>query len=166
MHRRETELESQPPGHLRDRLIHLGHTASTEDEVMLTFRQGMQADVEAEAFRARPELDGLAGEQLVGALIDHHRRKAGQISVERIDPRIIHGHACAADPGLSKYFQQRPGKKRVAWTVPKPRFEPFELPHRPIDRTFFRSCRASADSPCAEMPLPCRAPSGCCSVPP
>src|SRR5260370_20053041 len=27
--RRETELESQPPGHLPDRLVHLAHAAST-----------------------------------------------------------------------------------------------------------------------------------------
>jgi len=30
----------------------------------------MQADIKAEAFRMRPELDGLAGEQVVGAAID------------------------------------------------------------------------------------------------
>jgi len=41
------------------RLVHLRHTASTEDEVVLTFRQGMQADVEAEPFRVRPEFDWL-----------------------------------------------------------------------------------------------------------
>jgi hypothetical protein len=45
--RRETELGSQPPGHLQDRLVHLGHTTGTEDEFVLTFGQRMQADISA-----------------------------------------------------------------------------------------------------------------------
>jgi hypothetical protein len=34
----ETELGSQPPGNLFDRLVHLGYTSGTEEEVVLAFR--------------------------------------------------------------------------------------------------------------------------------
>jgi hypothetical protein len=75
----------------------------------------MQADIDAGVFRSLRELDGFADQQFVGAVVHHDRGKAGQISVEQIDPGIIHGHARPADPRLSKYFQQPPGEERVGF---------------------------------------------------
>jgi len=34
----ETELGAQPPAYLLDRLVHFGHAAGTEDEVVLACR--------------------------------------------------------------------------------------------------------------------------------
>src|SRR2546425_6085104 len=115
--RGETELGSEPPAHLRDRFVHLGHTAGTEDERVLAFREGMQADIDASIFRALRELDGFADQRLIVAVVDLERWKAGQISVEHIDPGIVPGHTCPAEPRLAKHFQHRPGEKRVGLGV-------------------------------------------------
>src|SRR5262249_32415623 len=89
----------------------------TEDERVLAFREGMQAEIDAGIFRALRELDGFADQRLIGAVVDLERWKAGQISVEHIDPGIVPGHTCAAEPRLAKPFQHRPGEKRVGLGV-------------------------------------------------
>src|SRR6267142_7195647 len=50
--RSETELGSQPPADHLDRLIHLGYTAGTENEDVLAFRQGVEADIDASLLRS------------------------------------------------------------------------------------------------------------------
>jgi hypothetical protein len=89
----ETELRSQPAVDLFDCLVRLWHATSAPDEVVLAFGEGMQADVDAGVFRSLCELDGFPRQHLMGAVVDHNRRKADQISVKHVDPRIIPGHA-------------------------------------------------------------------------
>jgi hypothetical protein len=48
----EIELGAQPWADLFDRLVHLGHAAGPEDEVVLAFGQGMQADLDASGCRS------------------------------------------------------------------------------------------------------------------
>ena len=100
----ETELRSQPAADLFDRLVRLWHATSAPDEVVLAFGEGMQADVDAGVFRSLWELDGFPRQHLMGAVVDHNRRKADQISVKHVDPGIIPGHARAADPQLPEHF--------------------------------------------------------------
>jgi len=82
--------------------IALWHPAGAPNEVVLAFRERTQADVDVGVLRSLCELDGFARQDLMGAVVDHNRRKAGQISVEHVASRIIPGHARAADPQLAK----------------------------------------------------------------
>jgi hypothetical protein len=63
---------------------------------VLAFGEGMQADVDPGVLRSLCELYGFARQDLMGAAVDHNRRKAGRISVKHVDPRIVPGHGRAA----------------------------------------------------------------------
>jgi hypothetical protein len=54
----------------------LWHTASTEYEVVVTFGSGAQADIDVGVFRSLREIDGFAGQHLMGAVVDHDWREA------------------------------------------------------------------------------------------
>jgi hypothetical protein len=84
---------------------------------MLAFGKRMQADVDAGVVRSLCELYGFAGQDLMGAVVDHDRRKASEISVKHIDPRVIAGHVRIADPQFPKRFQRCSRNKRVGLGV-------------------------------------------------
>src|SRR5262245_10998556 len=105
--RRASQLGSQPPAHLLNRLVGLGHTAGTQDERVLSVRNRVDSDVQRRGFRAVGELDRLTGQPLVFAVVDAQRWQASQVGTQRMHASVVKPHACTAEPTVTEELKRR-----------------------------------------------------------